>query len=74
MRLKKNLEDYSEGYEDALTLFRDEFLNTIVAKEVFLEKEIASFIQDNTRNGYFRADIHDVAKHFFELGLTQSET
>ena len=30
----KNLEDYFEGYEDALTLFKEQFLNTLEVKEV----------------------------------------
>ena len=45
------------------------FLNTLKEKEVDLEKEITSYIQDNTYNGYLRTDIHDAAEHFFELGL-----
>ena len=46
-----------------------QFINTLETKEVDLKKEIASYIHDNTINGYFRADIHDVAEYFFELGL-----
>ena len=30
----KNLEDYFEGYEDALVLFKEKFLDTLEAKEV----------------------------------------
>lgn len=30
----KNLEDYFEGYEDALTLFKEQFLNTLEVKEI----------------------------------------
>lgn len=44
-------------------------LDTIGVKDVDLEEEVKSYIHDNTCNGYFRADIHDVAEHFFELGL-----
>ena len=29
----KNLEDYFEGYEDALVLFKEKFLNTLEVKE-----------------------------------------
>ena len=45
------------------------FLDTLEVKEVDLDKEVTSYILDNTRDGYFRADIHDVAEHFYELGL-----
>lgn len=56
------------AYSDMLS-----FLDTIEVKEVDLEKEVASYIQNNTRNGYFRADIHDVAEFFFELGLKATQ-
>jgi hypothetical protein len=36
----KNLEDYFEGYEDALVLFKEKFLNTLEVKEVDLETEL----------------------------------
>ena len=44
-------------------------LDALKVEEVDLEKEVTSYIHSNTCNGYFRADIHDVAEHFFELGL-----
>ena len=46
-----------------------DFIDTLETTEVDLKKEIASYIQDNTCNGYFRADIYDVAEYFFELVL-----
>ena len=48
-------------------------LDTLKVEEVDLENEVTSYIHSNTRNGYFRADIHDVAEHFFELGLKNKE-
>ena len=36
----KNLEDYFEGYEDALALLKQQYLDIIEVKEVDLEKEI----------------------------------
>ena len=34
-----------------------------------LEKEIHSWIEDNTCNGYCSADIRETAEYFYELGL-----
>ena len=48
-------------------------LDTVKVKEVNLEEEIASYIQDNTYNGYLRVDIYDAAEHFFELGLKKAQ-
>ena len=36
----KNLEDYFEGYEDALTLFKEQFLDTLEVKENNLVEEL----------------------------------
>ena len=49
----KNLEDYFEGYEDALVLFKEKFLDTFEAKEVDLEKEaklIANGMETNVNH------------------------
>lgn len=62
MVVTKILKDH---YEDLLS-----FIDTLEVKEVDLEKEI-----DLAEDKYYgfhslsRADIIDVAKHFFELGL-----
>lgn len=45
------------------------FLDTLEVKEVDLEKEIHSWVEDNTCRGYCSASIRDTAEHFFELGL-----
>lgn len=69
----KNLEDYFEGYEDALSLFRGKFLVTLDAKEVDLDftKEVDMWISDNgDTNGFF--NVEELAKHFFELGMAVS--
>lgn len=47
----KNLEDYFEGYEDALTLFKDQYLDTLEVKEMDLEKEIDKFYGMYRKNG-----------------------
>lgn len=52
------------GYKDALYK-----LNSIKVKEVDLEKEIQSWVEDNSVNGYYREDVYETANHFFELGL-----
>ena len=58
------------GGEAGVELARDpRYKKNLKMEEVDLKKEIASYIKDNTRNGYFRADIHDVAEYFYELGL-----
>ena len=59
---------YGHGWHDGLRM--GEFaLDALEVKEVDLEKEISSYIQDNSINRYFRVDTHDMAEHFFELGL-----
>ena len=80
----KNLEDYFEGYEDALVLFKEKFLDTLEVKEVDLEKEFDDYIEkqnayindDNSEIKYYNGDsfnhtydIYPIAKYFFELGL-----
>jgi len=78
----KNLEDYFEGYEDALVLLKQQYLDTIETKEVDLEKEIKSFTEDlfhkvfdedKSQDDFDWDDIIEVieytAKPFFELGL-----
>ena len=70
----KNLEDYFEGYEDALVLLKQQYLDIIEAKEVDLEKEIDEVIHNYKLNNHRHTsicapDIEWIAKHFFELGL-----
>lgn len=60
----KHLEEYFEGYEDALVLFKEKFLDTIEVKEVDLGKEYKDFINSDGGRSMF-----ETAKHFFELGL-----
>ena len=45
------------------------FLDTLEVKEVDLEKEINSWIEDNSYKGELRADVREAAEYFFELGL-----
>ena len=47
----KHLEEYFEGYEDALVLFKEKFLATLEVKEVDLGKEIKNSI-DSLSNLY----------------------
>ena len=51
------------------------FLDTLEVKEVDLDKEI-DFVEDKYQGFYSlsRADIIDVARHFFELGLCNTIT
>ena len=67
----KHLEEYFEGYEDALVLFKDKFLDTLEVKEVDLEKKIREYINETDFASYDLEydDIIMTAKHFFELGL-----
>ena len=70
----KNLEDYFEGYEDALALLKQQYLDIIEVKEVDLEKEIDEVIHNYNLNNHRHtsicsADIEWLAEHFFELGL-----
>ena len=45
------------------------FADTLEVKGVDLEKEIQSWVEDNSVNGYYQEDVYETAKHFFELGL-----
>jgi len=67
----KNLEDYFEGYEDALFLLKQQFLDTLEVKEVDLEKEYKDFVEeDPVYNKLVNGIVGKaIAKHFFELGL-----
>ena len=47
----------------------EDFVNSPEVKAVDLEKEINSWMEDNTCGGYCSASIRDTAEHFFELGL-----
>ena len=65
----------SAAYRCILTL-----LDTLDVKEVDvelkdadLEKEIQSWIEDNSVNGYYREDICETAEHFFELGIKAAQ-
>ena len=70
----KNLEDYFEGYEDALVLFKEKFLDTLEVKEVDLEKEIELVKGDYEQvDVAWNNDFDFIAKHFFELGMQQSK-
>lgn len=66
----KNLEEYFEGYEDALVLLKTKFLDTLEVKEVDLDftKEVDVWVRDNEDTGGF-FNVQELAKHFFELGL-----
>lgn len=45
------------------------FLDTIEVKGVDLKKEIQTWVEDNSVNGYYREDVYETAEHFLELGL-----
>ena len=45
------------------------FIDTLEAKEVDLEKEIASQYESNYEDYLTYEEFADIAKHFFELGL-----
>lgn len=66
--IHKHLEEYFEGYEDALVLLKEKFIDILEVKEVNLEEEIKSFTMSKE---LYESDsvIKTVAKHFFELGL-----
>lgn len=44
-------------------------LDTLEVKEMDLKKEIQTWVEDNSVNGYYREDVYETAEHFFELGL-----
>lgn len=51
----------------------ESLVENLEVKEVDLEKEIHSWMEDNTCRGYCSASIRDTAEHFFELGLKVKE-
>jgi hypothetical protein len=55
----KNLEDYFEGYEDALTLFKEQFLNTLEVKDEVDSSHPIKAMKDALRTEYEkgRADV-----------------
>ena len=65
--------DYYQGKVDALNETIS-FINTLEVKEVDLDKEI-DLVEDKYRGfeSLSRADIIDIAKHFYELGHTSEE-
>ena len=63
----KNLEDYFEGYEDALVLFKEKFLDTLKVKEVDFEKIWKEYFK--YRGDVATVNVKHLAKHFYELGL-----
>lgn len=73
----KNLEDYFEGYEDALALLKQQYLDIIEIKDVDLEKEInewqgcEAFPEgvDITPLPKAMEIVEKTANHFFGLGL-----
>ena len=68
----KNLEDYFEGYEDALVLFKEKFIDTLEVKEVDLEKEFDKYTKDISAQDIKEepfTQLFECAKHFYELGL-----
>jgi len=68
----KNLEDYFEGYEDALALLKQQFINTLEIKEVDLKKLIDDYMFPITAQDVKEApftQLEKCAKYFFELGL-----
>ena len=68
----KHLEEYFEGYEDALVLFKEKFLDTIEVKEVDLDKEIDKWYNNEASKEFENVlyeDIEKCAKYFFELDI-----
>ncbi len=81
----KHLEEYFEGYEDALCIFKEKFLNALEVKEVDIKSEISNWWNNyytnytDIKNGYtfegysghymINSTIISLAEHFFELGL-----
>ena len=58
---------YKRGYDMGVLLTTNEMNHNM--KEMDLEKEINSWMEDNTCRGYCSANIRETAEHFFELGL-----
>ena len=79
LALHDNLLDYFEGYEDALVLLKQQYLDTIETKDVDLDKELERldnilFDLDGVAiagaTHYLTVeDVKDIAKRFFEMGL-----
>ena len=79
LTLHDNLLDYFEGYEDALVLFKQQYLDTIETKDVDLDKELERldnilFDLDGVAiagaTHYLTVeDVKEIAKRFFEMGL-----
>lgn len=58
---------YKRGYDMGVLLTTNEMNHNM--KKMDLEKEINSWMEDNTCRGYCSANIRETAEHFFELGL-----
>lgn len=76
LALHENLQDYFEGYEDALVLFKQQYLDTYETKEVDLEKEMSEYLEKEMsvyfveHSDEFFSDKYKLfARHFYELGL-----
>ena len=69
--LKDCRADTIAGYAGEISGLKNllSFLYTLEVKKVNLEKEIQSWVEDNSVNGYYREDVYETAEHFFELGL-----
>lgn len=68
----KYLEEYFEGYEDALVLFKEKFLDTLEVKEVDLDEEVDNWYNNEASKEFenvLYGDIEKCARYFFELGL-----
>ena len=65
----KHYSEWEEG-QDSERIAIPDIINTLEVKEVDLEKEI-DLVEDKYRGfeSLSRADVIDVAKHFFALGL-----
>ena len=65
----KHYDEWEEGQDSERIAILD-IINTLEVKEVDLEKEI-DLVEDKYRGfeSLSRADVIDVAKHFFALGL-----
>ncbi|MGM9686542.1 MAG: hypothetical protein ACI3YI_10025 [Bacteroidaceae bacterium] len=55
----KHLEEYFEGYEDALVLFKEKFLNTLEVKDVNLDKEARNYLLYEHGSPLFRI-LHEI--------------
>lgn len=75
----KHLEEYFEGYEDALVLFKEKFLDTLEVKEVNFYEELKEWHKQHFKkkdtfekySGFYFTNHTQIelAKHFFKLGL-----